>query len=151
MTLLTSFSYMLRCYFIKETSMGMKRKLSLPLATLLPNPHILCILFLRRRHLKTWFGVPGLNCNVCVWGVRVPCARKHQLGHQLGILQCNSIPTLSTLKQHQSSQVSTVLLDCPTFCPFLPLHMPAISPGYHLCFLPTSCRSEVPVTPSNSG
>lgn len=37
----------------------------------------------------------------------------------------------------------------PTGLP--PLQIPATSPGGYLCFWPTSYRSEVPMTPSNSG
>ena len=57
----------------------------------------------------------GTNSNVCgVGGRGSPPTNKQFLGHQLGVLQFNSILTLCTQRQHHTSQVKgSVPQDCP--------------------------------------
>lgn len=54
---------------------------------LLPNPHVLCILFLRRSHLKThYFGFLDTIAVYGYEGVGDPPAAKQYLEHKLDIL-----------------------------------------------------------------
>ena len=80
----------------------------------------------------------------CVCVCRHPHTNKQFLEDQQSVQEFSSVPTISTQTKNQVLQLKGSIPQC-----FLPFQTPDASPGFYLCFWPTSGKCQVPMTPSS--